>query len=60
MGFELQTLFRWQAARMFGVVNTTTFFRKVNGPIPIRTVTSSVILRTSLPSEDLHFTLYRV
>ena len=26
----------------------------------VRTVSSSVILRTSLPSEDLHFTLYRV
>jgi hypothetical protein len=26
----------------------------------VRTVTSSVIFRTSLPSEDFHFTLYRV
>ena len=26
----------------------------------VRTVTSSVILRTSFPSEDLHFMVYRV
>jgi hypothetical protein len=32
---------------------------KGRGDGKLRTATSSVILRTSLPSEDLHFTLYR-
>ncbi len=49
MSFEFQTLHHIPVS-----VNTTVLKGRV------RTVTSSVILRTSFPSEDLHLTLYRV
>ncbi len=65
MSFEFQTLccrcFMFlhddgSVARFWLVkTNKNIFFAK-----RMRTVTSSVILRTSLPFEDLHFMLYRV
>jgi hypothetical protein len=47
---------RWQRGKVLASQDQQKqFFAK-----RIRTVTSSVILRTSLPFEDLHFMLYRV
>jgi len=54
MSFELQTLCVEFLRSSIENTGQNTFARE------IRTATSSVILRTSLPSEDLHFTLYRV